>query len=145
MQRCIKANVVVLEKEISSIGTGMTVLLGVQKDDSEEDIQYIVEKLVALRIFDDENGKMNFNLSQIHGELLLVSQFTLCGDARKGKRPDYMQAAPFEQAMRLYETVVQCLKQRGVSVKCGQFGADMQLMLINDGPVTILLDSRKAF
>ena len=145
MQRCIKANVVVLEKEISSIGTGMTVLLGVQKDDSEEDIQYIVEKLVALRIFDDENGKMNFNLSQIHGELLLVSQFTLCGDARKGKRPDYMQAAPFEQAMRLYETVVQRLKQRGVSVKCGQFGADMQLMLINDGPVTILLDSRKAF
>ena len=143
VQRCLKASVAVEGKEISSIGAGMAVLLGVEKDDSEEDVRYIVEKLATLRIFQDENGKMNLDLSQVQGQLLLVSQFTLCGDVRKGRRPDYMQAASSVQARQFYETAVQRLRQKGIPVQCGEFGADMKLMLVNDGPVTIWIDSRQ--
>ena len=132
VQRCLKASVAAEGKEISSIGAGMAVLVGVEKDDREEDVRYIVEK-------------MNLDLSQVQGQLLLVSQFTLCGDVRKGRRPDYMQAASSVQARQFYETAVQRLRQKGILVQCGEFGADMKLMLVNDGPVTILLDSKKAF
>lgn len=145
IQRVIKGSVSVEGREISAINRGMLVLLGVGREDKAEDVQYIADKLAGLRIFADDAGKMNLSLFDIKGEILAVSQFTLYGDARKGRRPSFSEAALPGSAESLYEQLISELKSRGFTVKTGIFGADMQLGLINDGPVTILLDSKKLF
>ena len=143
VQRVLKASVTISGREISAIAQGMLVLIGVGPEDNAGDVQYIAEKLSGLRIFTDPAGKMNLSLSEINGEILAV--FTLYGDARKGRRPSFSGAAPPEKAELLYEELLKRLKQSGLNVKAGVFGADMQISLINDGPVTFLLDSSKLF
>lgn len=143
VQRVTEASVTVDGNEIGSIGPGLMVLLGVEKGDTEKDGAYLADKLAGLRIFEDENEKMNLSVEQVGGSILLVSQFTLLGDVRHGKRPSFTQAAPPEQADALYEDLAAKLRQKGIPVETGQFQAHMEVALVNDGPVTILLDSRK--
>ncbi|SHJ72456.1 D-tyrosyl-tRNA(Tyr) deacylase [Anaerobranca californiensis DSM 14826] len=145
IQRVSKASVTVAGSKISEIGKGFLVLLGVGQDDGEVDMNYIVDKITNLRVFEDENEKMNLSLKDIGGELLVVSQFTLYGDCRKGRRPSFSSAASPEEANRLYLQVCEKLKEQGFTVKQGQFAAMMDVELVNDGPVTILLDSKKNF
>lgn len=142
LQRVTAASVCVDGKCIGSIGAGMLVLLGVGPDDQEKEADFLVEKLVNLRIFTDENDKMNLSLLDTVGELLIISQFTLYADCRKGRRPSFTQAAPPQEANRLYEYAIEKAKQQGVKkVEHGSFGADMKIELCNDGPVTIMLDT----
>lgn len=129
----------------AQIGAGLLVLLGAATEDSAEDIAYVVDKTVNLRIFEDDEGKMNRSLSDVGGELLIVSQFTLMGDARKGRRPSFIRAGRPEEAKKLYEAAVEKFRQTGISVKTGEFQADMQVSSVNDGPVTILIDSSRLF
>ena len=124
---------------------GLLVLLGVTDTDTAEDVQYICEKVSHLRIFEDEEDKMNLSVMDVGGEVCVVSQFTLYGDARKGRRPNFMKAAPPTMAERLYLEIVEAFKEKGLPVSTGQFQAHMQVSLVNDGPVTILLDSSKEF
>jgi D-tyrosyl-tRNA(Tyr) deacylase len=124
-----------------SIGTGLLVFLGVSRTDSEEDADYLTEKLLGLRIFPDEDGKMNRNVQEAGGSLLIVSQFTLYGDCRRGRRPSFDRAAPPEQARDLYNYFVESAKRGPVAVETGVFQAMMQVHIVNDGPVTILIDS----
>ena len=145
VQRVTECNVTVDGKIVSEIGVGLLVLLGVEREDEESDVRYLSDKLCGLRIFSDEAGKMNRTVSDIGGEVLVVSQFTLCGDCRKGRRPAFTSAAHPSLAMPLYESFCQRLRGQGARVKTGVFAADMKVKLINDGPVTILLDSRKNF
>lgn len=145
IQRVISAHVDVDEQTTGSIGPGLVVLLGVAAGDTQKDLNYLIDKIVNLRIFEDEAGKMNLSLLQSAGELLAVSQFTLLADCRKGRRPGFSAAAPPEIAKQLYDQFVDQVRERGVIVGCGVFQADMQVHLINDGPVTMLLDSRKEF
>ncbi len=145
VQRVASASVSVGGDMISEIGKGLMILVGIASDDTEKDVDYISSKCCNLRIFDDENGVMNLSAQETGGEILLVSQFTLMGDARKGRRPSYIKAAGPEIAVPLYEKLASMLKDCGFTVKTGIFGADMQVALVNDGPVTILLDSRKTF
>jgi len=130
---------------VAAIGRGLLVLLGVATDDADADAAYLAEKTLNLRVFPDEAGQMNRSLLDVRGELLVVSQFTLLGDARKGRRPSYSQAAGPDQASRLYELFVERLRPSGLTVATGIFQALMDVSLVNDGPVTILLDSRRAF
>lgn len=132
-------------KVISKIDKGLMVLLGVEVDDDEKDLDYILKKVTKLRIFDDENGVMNKSLLDYGLEILLVSQFTLYGDARKGNRPSYVRSAKFDEGIILYEKFIDELEKLNVKVSHGEYGADMDVELINDGPVTILLDSSKEF
>ena len=141
IQRVKSASVSVEGEKIAQIGQGFLLLVGVTKTDGEDDARYIAEKTAHLRVFEDENGKMNRSLDEVKGSVLAVSQFTLCGDARKGHRPSFSSAAPGEEAKPLYETVCRLIREEGVPVACGRFGADMQVELVNDGPVTILFDS----
>ena len=127
------------------IDRGMLVLLGVATDDTSEDVRAMADKLSGLRIFDDEQGKMNLALADVGGEMLVVSQFTLYGDCRRGRRPSYSDAAPPELAERLYEEFVAAVRARGINVATGRFRAMMQVSLVNDGPVTLLVDTRGAF
>lgn len=143
VQRVTEASVTVEGNGISSIGPGLMVLLGVEKGDTEKDGAYLADKLAGLRIFEDENEKMNLSVQQVGGSILLVSQFTLLGDVRHGKRPSFTQAAPPKEADALYEDLADKLRQKGIPVETGQFQAHMEVALVNDGPVTILLDSRK--
>ncbi len=144
-QRVTGARVIVNEQEVSSIGPGALVLLGVGKGDTDKDASFMAGKLAGLRVFSDEAGKMNLSLVQISGEVLLVSQFTLYGDVNKGRRPGFDGAAPPSEGERLYLKVVEELRARGISVKTGVFGANMQVELVNDGPVTLLISSKKEF
>lgn len=144
-QRVKSASVLVGEEEVSSIGPGALVLLGVGKGDTEKDVSYMAGKIAGLRVFSDDAGKMNLSLTDISGEVLVVSQFTLYGDVKKGKRPGFGQAAPPDKGERLYLKVVETLQDMGLPVKTGVFGANMQVELVNDGPVTILISSRKEF
>lgn len=128
-----------------AIGGGLLVLLGSQEGDTTEDIQYIVQKTIHLRIFADEQGKMNKSLMDVGGELLLVSQFTLLGDCRKGRRPSFVRSGPSQAAQNVYQEAVEAFRATGIPIATGVFGADMQVYSQNDGPVTILLDSRKLF
>jgi D-aminoacyl-tRNA deacylase len=145
LQRVTRAGVTVDGQTIGQIGRGLVVLLGVEQDDTETDAQQLADKTIQLRIFDDADGKMNLGLAEVGGAVLVVSQFTLLGDCRKGRRPSFIQAAPPELAERLYETFVAAVGVQGIAVATGKFRATMQVELVNDGPVTILLDSRKRF
>ncbi len=141
-QRVDEASVLIDEQTISRISTGALVLLGVEIDDTHKDVQFIVDKICHLRVFDDENGKLNKNLMDVQGELLIVSQFTLCGDCRKGRRPSFVRAAKGKEAEGLYNMVISGCEELGLAVKTGRFGANMKICLVNNGPVTLLLDSR---
>jgi len=146
VQRVSRSCVVVENKTVGSIGKGLTVLLGIESSDTEKDIEYMADKIVNLRIFEDASGKMNLSALDTGGELLIVSQFTLYGDCRKGKRPSFTKAAPPEFADRVYKEFVNYIKENyPVNVETGVFQAEMQLEIHNDGPVTILLDSTKLF
>lgn len=145
VQRVDEASVVVDEKTVGSIEKGLLVLLGVGEEDNEKDLDYLVEKIIGLRIFQDENDKMNLSLIDVRGELLVVSQFTLYGDARKGKRPSFSSSAGPEVGNKYYEEFVNKAKEYGIKTETGIFGADMKVKLVNNGPVTILLDSKKIF
>mgnify|MGYP000986736897 CR=1 FL=1 len=142
IQRVLRAQVEVEQQVVGRIEAGLVVLLGVQQADTERDLLFLVEKTVGLRIFADFEGKMNRSVQEVGGSLLVVSQFTLLGDCRKGKRPSFIQAAPPEVAKQMYEQFVALVRQRGLVVETGTFQADMQVTLCNDGPVTIILDSR---
>lgn len=145
MQRVGSARVTVGERTTGEIGGGLLVLLGVEQGDGPSDVRYISSRIRDLRIFPDDAGKMNRSVNDTHGGVLVVSQFTLSGDARNGRRPSFVTAAPPEIARLLYEDVVRELRGSGLRVETGEFQAMMQVALVNDGPVTILLDSRKTF
>lgn len=145
VQRVSSASVSVKGKLIGKIGNGLLVLLGVRSSDTRDDADYLVEKLLNLRIFEDNDGKMNRSLIDTSGELLVVSQFTLYGDTRRGRRPSFVDAAPPERANTLYEYFVAQSKRHTKKVETGQFQAMMDVQLVNSGPVTILLDSEKQF
>ena len=145
VQRVSRARVTVESRSIGQIERGLVVLLGVGSEDGESDADYLAEKIAALRIFPDAEGKMNRNVNEISGALLAVSQFTLYGDARRGKRPSFDGAARPELARGLFEYFVEQVRSLGLRCETGQFQAEMKLELVNDGPVTILLDSQKNF
>ena len=145
IQRTIRSSVTSQGTETGRIGAGLTVLLGVGRDDDEKDVVYTADKILNLRIFEDEEGKMNQSLLQKGGEMLVVSQFTLYGDVRHGRRPSFTAAAPPDLANRLYEEFVQYVEKQGVRVATGVFQTEMVVSLDNHGPVTILLDSKKEF
>ena len=145
VQRVTRASVTVDSELISEIDKGLLVLLGVGTDDTESDVVFLVDKIIGLRIFEDTQEKMNLSLAEVAGSLLVVSQFTLQGDCRKGRRPAFTGAAKAEVARALYEKFVELCEQRGVNTRSGQFQTDMAVELINDGPVTLLLDSKRTF
>lgn len=145
VQRVSRAAVRVENEEVGVIGAGLLVLLGVARGDTSEDARLLAEKVAGLRIFDDADGKMNYSLQDVGGEVLAVSQFTLLGDARQGRRPSYSEAAPPEEANPLYRRFVDFLRSAGLTVAEGVFRAQMQVELVGDGPVTILLDSTRLF
>lgn len=145
VQRSGPARVTVNERIVGEIDRGLVVLIGVGDDDDESDAQYLADKVVHLRVFEDENGKMNHDVTDIGGSVLSVSQFTLYGDVRKGRRPSYAHAADLERAQQLYQYFNERIMAAGVAVATGQFRAMMEVHLVNDGPVTILLDSKKTF
>lgn len=145
IQRVSEAEVKIDGKTTGKAGKGLLLLVGFAIDDSIADIEYLVEKVLNLRIFEDEKGKMNISVLDINGDILSVSQFTLYGDIRKGRRPSFTQAAEPEKANSFYEIFNEKLKESGLNVETGIFGGDMKVSLLNDGPVTILLDSKKTF
>jgi D-tyrosyl-tRNA(Tyr) deacylase len=145
IQRVRRSSVTVDERVTGEIGHGLMVLLGVEAKDTEKDLDYMVDKIPNLRIFEDADEKMNLSLLDVGGELLVVSQFTLLGDARKGRRPGFTDAARPEMANAMYEQLVARIAAMGVKVETGQFQAHMMVDILNDGPVTILLDSHKLF
>ncbi len=141
VQRVSSCRVRVRGEEVAAIGKGLLVLLGVARGDEQADVDYIANKVVGLRIFDDGEGKLNLSLQDVEGELMVVSQFTLYGDARKGRRPSYAMAAPPQQAEVLYEMACRAFARAGFPPARGLFQAHMEVELVNDGPVTIILDS----
>jgi len=145
IQRVKNASVTVDGKVVSSIGNGFLVLLGVENGDAQQDIDYIVNKITGLRIFEDSDEKMNLSILDVKGEIIVVSQFTLAGDARKGRRPSFSNAMLPDKANQMYMQVVENIKSFGINVGTGIFGAMMDVELINSGPVTILLDSHRTF
>ena len=142
LQSVAHASVTVEEKVIGKIQRGFLLLVGVTHDDAMEDMEYLVRKIVQMRIFEDEEGKLNRSIQDIGGEILSVSQFTLYADTKKGNRPSFSKAAPGDVALEMFEQFNGLLRETGVPVETGQFGADMKVELLNDGPVTILLDSK---
>ncbi len=145
VQRVSYAQVKVEGELISRIGRGLVVLVGVGVGDAEEDVEYLASRLSGLRVFEDSNGKMNLSLEEVKGQMLLVSQFTLYGDCRKGRRPSFDQSAGAETAQRLYNLLVESLRRKGIVVAEGKFQEKMLIELANDGPVTLLLDSKRHF
>ena len=145
VQRVKEAKVVVEGKTVGEIGHGLLVFLGVEKADEIEDAEYLVSKIINLRIFKDDEQKFNLSLIDVKGEMLVVSQFTLLGDCRKGRRPSFSDAAPPEKAQKLYEDFMELVAKNNISVASGEFQAMMDVSLVNDGPVTMLLDSKKLF
>ena len=142
LQRVSHASVTVEEKVIGKIQRGFLLLVGVTHDDAKEDMEYLVRKIVQMRIFEDEEGKLNRSIQDIGGEILSVSQFTLYADTKKGNRPSFSKVAPGDVALEMFEQFNGLLRDTGIPVETGQFGADMKVELLNDGPVTILLDSK---
>jgi D-tyrosyl-tRNA(Tyr) deacylase len=145
VQRVKEASVTVDRQVIGAIGQGFLVYLGISQDDEEADLKYMIDKIPNLRIFEDDKEKMNRSLLDVKGELLVISQFTLYGDARKGRRPSFIQAARPDKAIPLYEALIKTFRDQGITVETGEFGADMKVSSLNDGPVTLLLDSKKGF
>lgn len=145
IQRVLESSVSIDGKIVGQIGHGFLVLCGVEEGDTENDVKYCIDKTVNLRIFEDDAGKMNRSILDVGGEILAVSQFTLHGDVRHGRRPSFIKAARPETAVPMYEAYCEGMRQAGVHVETGIFQADMKVSLINDGPVTLLVDSRKAF
>lgn len=145
IQRVKNASVTVKEQVVGQIKSGLVVFLGITHDDTEEDAKYLAEKVCNLRIFEDDSGKLNLSVLDKKGEILSVSQFTLYGDCRKGRRPSFTEAAHPEVAEKLYDKFNQLLRDMGINIATGVFQAYMQVKIINDGPVTILLDSKKTF
>lgn len=145
IQRVSRASVTVGGQTVGTIARGLMVLLGVARGDTAVDAAYLADKTAGLRIFEDDAGKMNLSVEEVGGGILVVSQFTLFGDCRKGRRPGFTEAAAPQLADALYEAYVDVLRNRGLTVATGVFQAEMQVALINDGPVTLLLDSRKQF
>ena len=141
IQRCSQGKVTVNQSTVGEIGQGLVVLLGVAENDQEKDADYLVHKMKHFRIFNDHNDKMNLSLLEIGGSALVISQFTLCGDTRKGRRPSFLGAASPEKGNALYEYFIAQMSQEGVPVQSGEFGATMDVSLVNDGPVTFVLDS----
>ncbi|WP_025762083.1 D-aminoacyl-tRNA deacylase [Dyadobacter tibetensis] len=143
VQRVAEAQVTIAGEKVGHIGKGLLILLGITHEDSEEDVQWLGKKIVGMRIFSDSDGKMNLDLNSVAGKILLVSQFTLHASTKKGNRPSFIEAAHPDQAIPLYESMKNYLSTvLGQEIACGKFGADMQVALINDGPVTILIDSK---
>lgn len=145
IQRVSGASVIIDHNCVGEIRQGMVVLLGIGTEDTDKDLEYMVEKITGLRIFDDPEGKMNLSLSEVQGSMLVVSQFTLYGDCRKGKRPSWSDAAKPQQAKIMYEQFIDHVKKCGIPVESGVFQADMLVEIKNDGPVTLLIDSKKCF
>ncbi|MEJ7578645.1 MAG: D-aminoacyl-tRNA deacylase [Pyrinomonadaceae bacterium] len=145
LQRVMRASVKVEGETVGAIESGLVVLLGVKDDDTEEDAEYLVEKIAGLRIFDDDAGQMNRSVVDVGGALLVVSQFTLYGDVRRGRRPSWSEAAAPERAEPLYDAFVRMAREKIEKVETGSFRRMMQVELVNDGPVTMLIDSRKVF
>ena len=144
IQRVVKSSVTVDGEKIASINQGLTVLIGIKEDDTEKDMDYLIGKILNLRIFDDSNGIMNKSITDIKGEILIVSQFTLYGDSRKGRRPSYIRCGPVEEAEKKYQLFIEKIRgQTNLLIETGVFQATMELSLVNDGPVTLLLDSEK--
>jgi len=145
IQRVSRAEVQVDNTAIGIINQGLLLFLGIHGDDTDKDVHWMADKVINLRIFDDTDGIMNLSLLDTGGSLLVVSQFTLFGDCRKGRRPSWSQAAPPDTARSLYQNFVETVRQNGISIQTGKFQADMAVSLTNDGPVTLLLDSHKKF
>jgi D-tyrosyl-tRNA(Tyr) deacylase len=145
VQRVKEARVEVNESRVSGINTGLLVYVGIQQADELADVDYMCDKILGLRVFEDSAGKMNLSIQEVSGSLLLVSQFTLYGDCRKGKRPSFSEAAPPEKARTLYELLAAKCRERGITVETGVFREMMKVYSVNDGPVTLLLDSRRFF
>lgn len=143
LQRVSSGSVYVNDQKVGEIGHGLVILLGVMAEDEKGDIDVLVNKISGLRIFNDENDKMNLSIQDVKGSALVVSQFTLCADTRKGRRPSFIHAAPPEKGRSLYKHFMDGLKQNGIPVESGEFGAMMNVSIQNDGPVTIVLDSRE--
>ncbi|MFH1282311.1 MAG: D-aminoacyl-tRNA deacylase [bacterium] len=143
VQRVKNASVTIEKNEVRRIGRGLVILLGVGNKDDSEDIEYIARKVVGLRIFPDDSGKMNLSVEDIRGDLLVVSQFTLYGDSRKGKRPDFTQAAQPKMAEEFYNRFVDALKKTNLTIETGVFSSDMLVEIHNDGPVTLILNSNQ--
>ena len=142
LQRVSRANVTIAGDSVGEIGPGLLVLLGISHDDTTEQAKWLAEKIVGLRIFNDQGGKMNRDVTEAGGSVLIVSQFTLYGDCQKGRRPSFIDAARPDAAIPLYEAFINAVKALGVPVATGRFGADMQVELVNDGPVTVMVDSK---
>ena len=145
VQRVTEASVTVNGETVGAVGPGLMVLIGVSTEDTDADLKYMADKVPNLRIFDDENGVMNRSVIDVGGSILAVSQFTLYGDARGGRRPSYIRAAKPDEANALYERLVAAWRAKGIHVETGRFRTEMKVFLVNDGPVTILIDSEKAF
>ncbi len=145
VQRVTYSSVEVNGEIVGQINKGFNILIGISKDDNLDDMKYIRDKIINLRVFTDENDKMNLSLSDIAGELLIISQFTLYGDARKGRRPNFMNALGGEEAKKFYDEFIILMKETGLKIESGIFGANMKVNIENDGPVTILLDSSRQF
>lgn len=145
VQRTTGSSVAVDNEIVGKIGKGFTVLWGIKKGDTQKDAEYLIDKIINMRIFEDSEGKLNLSLNDVKGSLLLISQFTLYGDMKKGRRPSFDEAARNDEAKPLYEYAVDYARKQGITVQTGIFGADMKVSILNDGPVTILLDSEKKF
>ena len=141
LQRVTTGKVKIGDRIIGDIDNGLVILLGVHRDDKEEDIIFLADKIIGLRVFDDNNGKMNISLQDAKGSILVISQFTLCGDWRKGRRPSFTKAADPGKGKLLYDGFINAVRSRGINVETGEFGAAMDVSLINSGPVTFVLDS----
>ena len=141
IQRVNESSVSIDNKEVAKIGKGFLILLGISKDDNYEKADYLIKKIYNLRVFSDENDKMNLSIQDINGEILIVSQFTLYADCKKGNRPSFINAAPPENAIKIYKYFIDKCKKNNLNVQTGEFGANMKVQLINDGPVTIILEN----
>ena len=143
IQRCSRANVKIGQNIVGQIGNGLVILLGVKKDDNEDDADFLVRKVSGLRIYNDSNEKMNLSIKDVDGSALVISQFTLCGDMKKGRRPSFIHAAPPKEGQRLYEYFISSLLKEGMPVESGEFGSMMDLELVNEGPATFILNSKQ--
>jgi len=143
IQRCSRANVKIGKNIVGQIRHGLVILLGVKKDDNEEDADFLVRKVSGLRIYNDSNEKMNLSIKDVDGSALVISQFTLCGDMKKGRRPSFIHAAPPKEGQRLYEYFISSLLKEGMPVESGEFGSMMNVELVNEGPATFILNSKE--